>query len=217
MYLIRLLSRQLLVSRQCLRDKWFHPSIGASSSKIPFCISVSWNPEHNTMFPFIKGTNEAEKNPTALTRSTGHSYVRPLFIPWSGAPFLLYWFVSDLWPDIDIPGKKLGIIVSSPSIVREVLKDQDITFANRDIPAVALALAYGGSDIIWSPCGPEWRKVCVLKMLSNITLDSVHALRRREVRQSVGYLYSPVGSPVIVGEQIFLQVPNVITNMFEKL
>lgn len=57
------------------------------------------------------------------------------------------------------------------------------------------------------------RKICVLKMLSNKTLDSVYELRRREIRQTVGYLYSRVGSPVNVGEQMFLTILNVITNM----
>ncbi|CAL2259528.1 unnamed protein product [Prunus armeniaca] len=57
------------------------------------------------------------------------------------------------------------------------------------------------------------RKVCVLKMLRNTTLDSVYELRRKQLRETVGYFYSRVGSPVNVGEQMFLNVLNVITNM----
>uniref|UniRef100_A0A2P2MZG0 Cytochrome P450 family protein n=1 Tax=Rhizophora mucronata TaxID=61149 RepID=A0A2P2MZG0_RHIMU len=113
-------------------------------------------------------------------------------------------------------GQKLGIVVSSPSLAREVLKEHDTTFANRDVPDVARTVTYGGSDIAWTPYGPEWRmlrKVSTLKMLSNTTLDSVYALRRGEVRQTVGYLHSQVGSPVSVGEQIFLTILNVITSM----
>ncbi|XP_061348227.1 flavonoid 3'-monooxygenase CYP75B137-like [Gastrolobium bilobum] len=113
-------------------------------------------------------------------------------------------------------GSKLGIVLSSPSMAREVLKDQDTVFANRDVSAAGKAATYGGSDILWSPYGPEWRvlrKVCTLKMLSNTTLDSVYGLRRKEVLKMVVYLYSRVGSPVRVGEQVFLTVLNVITNM----
>ncbi|KAL6181956.1 hypothetical protein ACLB2K_048603 [Fragaria x ananassa] len=113
-------------------------------------------------------------------------------------------------------GTKLGIVITSPSLAREVLKDHDVTFANRDVPAAGRAASYGGSDIVWTPYGPEWRmlrKVCVLRMLSNTTLDSVHELRRRQFRATVGFLYSRVGSPVDVGEQMFLNVLNVITNM----
>ncbi|KAB1217067.1 Cytochrome P450 76C4 [Morella rubra] len=113
-------------------------------------------------------------------------------------------------------GNKLGIVVTSPSLARQVLKDHDVTFANRDVPKAARVAAYGGSDIVWTPYGPEWRmlrKVCVLKMLSNTTLDSVYSLRRKQVRDTVWYLYNQIGSPVNVGEQMFLTVLNVITNM----
>ena len=113
-------------------------------------------------------------------------------------------------------GTKYAFVFTSPSMAREVLKDQDITFANRVMPIAGLKGAYGGRDIVSNPYGPEWRmlrKVCVSKMLSNTTLDSVYTLRRREVRKTVGFLYSKVGSTVNIGEQIFLTVLNVITNM----
>ncbi|KAH0973858.1 hypothetical protein GBA52_015757 [Prunus armeniaca] len=113
-------------------------------------------------------------------------------------------------------GNTLGVVVTSASSAREILKDHDVTFANRDVPAAGRAATYGGNDIVWTPYGPEWRmlrKVCVLKMLSNTTLDSVYELRRKQLRETVGYFYSRVGSPVNVGEQMFLNVLNVITNM----
>jgi cytochrome P450 len=113
-------------------------------------------------------------------------------------------------------GNKVGIVVTSPSLAREVLKDHDVTFANRDVPEAVRAATYGGSDIAWTQNGPEWRmlrKVCVLKMLSNTTLDSVYTLRRKHFRETVGYFYSRVGSPENIGEQMFLTVLNVITNM----
>nr|KYP56459.1 Flavonoid 3'-monooxygenase [Cajanus cajan] len=96
-------------------------------------------------------------------------------------------------------------------MAREVLKDHDTVFANRDVPAAGRAASY-----VWSPYGAEWRmlrKVCVLKMLSNTTLDSVYDLRRKEMRKTVAYLYERAGSAVNVGEQGFLTVMNVITNM----
>nr|UXM19719.1 flavonoid 3'-monooxygenase 1 [Hydrangea macrophylla] len=113
-------------------------------------------------------------------------------------------------------GKKLGVVVSSPAAAREVLKVHDTVFSNRDVPVAGREATYGGSDIVWTPYGPEWRmlrKVCVREMLSTTTLDSVYALRRREIRNTIGYFYNQVGSPVNVGEQMFLTVLNVITNM----
>lgn len=113
-------------------------------------------------------------------------------------------------------GTKLGIVVTSPDAAKEVLKDHDVTFANRDVLAAGRAGTYGGADLVSAPYGPEWRmlrKVCALKMLSNATLDSVYELRKREVRETVRYFRSRDGSPVNVGEQMFLTVLNVITTM----
>ncbi|PHU28424.1 hypothetical protein BC332_00517 [Capsicum chinense] len=113
-------------------------------------------------------------------------------------------------------GKKVGIVITSPALAREVLKDQDTIFANRDVPAAGREATYGGKDIVWTPYGPKWRmlrKVCVRDMLNASILDSVYALRRRELRQTINYFYNQAGSPVNIGEQMFLTMLNVITNM----
>ncbi|KAM7525627.1 hypothetical protein LguiA_015529 [Lonicera macranthoides] len=89
-------------------------------------------------------------------------------------------------------GRKVNVVVTSPAVAREVLKDHDTTFANRDVLVAAMISAYGAKDIAWTPYGPEWRmlrKVCVREMLSNTSLDSVYVLRRREIRRLIEYLY----------------------------
>ncbi|KAI7749644.1 hypothetical protein M8C21_010520, partial [Ambrosia artemisiifolia] len=119
--------------------------------------------------------------------------------------------ISRLWL-----GNKLGILITSPELAREVLKQNDTIFANRDVPVAGIEATYGGNDIVWTPYGDQWRmlrKICVREMLSNQTLDSVYSLRRKEVRNTVNYLYKHAGSPVNVGEQMFLTVLNVITGM----
>ncbi|XP_010529496.1 PREDICTED: flavonoid 3',5'-hydroxylase-like, partial [Tarenaya hassleriana] len=115
-------------------------------------------------------------------------------------------------------GSKLAVVVSSPTLVREMFKDQDITFANHDVPLTARAATYGGIDILWMPYGPEWRtlrKVCVLKLLSRQTLDSFYELRRHEIRQRARYLYEQAreGSPVNIGDQMFLTLLDLMVNM----
>ncbi|KAM0934670.1 putative cytochrome P450 [Dioscorea sansibarensis] len=112
-------------------------------------------------------------------------------------------------------GTKLGIVISSPEITKEVLQDQDAIFANRDVPAAAQVIAYGASDIAWSPNGPTWRmlrKVCVREMLSKTSLDGLYKLRRREMRAMVADLKDSSGKAVDVGAQMFLTVMNVITS-----
>ncbi|CAA0815240.1 cytochrome P450- family 706- subfamily A-polypeptide 4 [Striga hermonthica] len=113
-------------------------------------------------------------------------------------------------------GFKTAVVVTSPSVAREMLKDHDAVFANRDVTEAGREATYGGRDIAWSPHGPEWRmlrKVSVREMLGSRALDSVYALRRREVRGTVRYLYGRRGSPVDVGEQMFVTLLNVITSM----
>ncbi|CAK9171156.1 unnamed protein product [Ilex paraguariensis] len=113
-------------------------------------------------------------------------------------------------------GSKVSIVVTSPAIAREVLKDHDTIFANRDVPHVITAIEYGGRDIVFTPYGSEWRmlrKVCVRDMLGSSTLDAVYTLRRQEIRKTIGFLYWQAGQPVNIGEQMFLTVLNVITSM----
>ncbi|KAL0902867.1 hypothetical protein M5K25_028460 [Dendrobium thyrsiflorum] len=85
-------------------------------------------------------------------------------------------------------GSKLAIIITSPSLSRQILRDHDPTFANRDVPAAASTITYGGSDIVWNPIGPTWRmlrRICVREMLSPTNLDAVYHLRRRELRSAI--------------------------------
>ncbi|ESQ39537.1 hypothetical protein EUTSA_v10001163mg [Eutrema salsugineum] len=115
-------------------------------------------------------------------------------------------------------GAKLAIVVTSPEVAQEILKTNDVIFANRNVPAVALVNSYGGNDIAWSPYGPKWRmlrKLCIHKIFSNATLDSSTDLRRRETRRIVEYLagQARAGSSVNLGEQIFLMIWNVVTQM----
>ncbi|PIA50062.1 hypothetical protein AQUCO_01300652v1, partial [Aquilegia coerulea] len=113
-------------------------------------------------------------------------------------------------------GGKLGIVVSSPSVAKEILKDHDIIFANRDAPIAGKQVAYHDRDIVWNPYGPEWRmlrKICVREMLGNASLDAVYTLRHREVRRMVRTVYSKRSSPINIGEEMFLTVMNVITSM----
>jgi len=115
-------------------------------------------------------------------------------------------------------GSKLTVVVNTPSLAREILKDQDINFSNHDVPLTARAVTYGGLDLVWLPYGAEWRmlrKVCVLKLLSRRTLDSFYELRRKEIRERTRYLYQKgqEESPVNVGDQVFLTMMNLTMNM----
>ncbi|RWR87533.1 flavonoid 3'-monooxygenase-like protein [Cinnamomum micranthum f. kanehirae] len=113
-------------------------------------------------------------------------------------------------------GAKLCIVVSSPGLAKEILRDHDATFANRDIPAAAVPLSYGVAGVVFSPHCPEWRmlrKVSSRELMSSSTLDSYYGLRQREVRRAVAEVHGKAGREVEVGELMFLTAGDVITSM----
>ncbi|KAJ7944798.1 putative Cytochrome P450 [Quillaja saponaria] len=100
-------------------------------------------------------------------------------------------------------GTKLCVVISSPTLVKEVVRDHDSIFANRDAPIAALVVSYGGNDIVFSPSGPDWRKmrkIFVREMLSNTNISESYGTRREEVNKSIKYVYDKRGIPINVGE-----------------
>ncbi|EYU21052.1 hypothetical protein MIMGU_mgv1a022267mg, partial [Erythranthe guttata] len=105
-------------------------------------------------------------------------------------------------------GSKLYVVVSSPSLIKQIVRDHDSTFANRDPPVSAL-IATGGYDIVWTANGPYWRdmrKLFVREMMSNTNLQASNVFRTDEVRKLIGNLDTKIGSPVQIGELNFFPV-----------
>ncbi|XP_077212096.1 labd-13Z-ene-9,15,16-triol synthase, chloroplastic-like [Tasmannia lanceolata] len=112
-------------------------------------------------------------------------------------------------------GRKLCVIVATPSLAKEILKDNDIVFANHDVPESALAL-YDGKGITWSPHGSHWRdlrKVFVREMMSNASLEGYSFFRCREVRQMVTNVYAKRGTQINLGELAFITALNIMTSI----
>ncbi|XP_030468610.2 flavonoid 3'-monooxygenase CYP75B137-like [Syzygium oleosum] len=113
-------------------------------------------------------------------------------------------------------GSKLYVVVNSPSLAKEIVRDQDMTFANRDPNIAAAVASYGGRDIAFSSQGPYWRnlrKLFVRQLMSNVSLDACYGLRRQEVRKALSDLYRNPGVPVDVGELALLTLINAVMAM----
>ncbi|KAF8390978.1 hypothetical protein HHK36_023278 [Tetracentron sinense] len=111
-------------------------------------------------------------------------------------------------------GSKLSVVLSSASLAKEVLRDQDITFANRDPPIAASTIANGGADIAWSPYGPTWRMLRKYyhEMLHSSSL--VCSARRRDVvEKAVREVYNKNGTPINIAELSFLTIFEVVISM----
>ncbi|KAK1272975.1 Flavonoid 3',5'-hydroxylase 1 [Acorus gramineus] len=114
-------------------------------------------------------------------------------------------------------GSKQLVMVTTASPAKEVLRDYDATFANRDVPVVARVASRGGLDFAWGQLdAPHWRpvrKLCTRELLNGSSLDALHGMRRAEVRRMVGELYGKAGggaAPVNVGEVAFICAVNVM-------
>ncbi|XP_077223748.1 carnosic acid synthase-like [Tasmannia lanceolata] len=109
------------------------------------------------------------------------------------------------------------IVVSSPELAREVLRDQDPVFANRDVTVAVLAMNYGGINIGFAPNGPHLRlvrRICSRELMSNKGLDSFYPLRRRELRKVVRDVYSKINTPIDLSETTFQVVLNLLISTF---
>ncbi|XP_042477218.1 flavonoid 3'-monooxygenase-like [Macadamia integrifolia] len=113
-------------------------------------------------------------------------------------------------------GSKLCVVLSSSSTAKEVLKDHDAIFANRDPNVAAMTVSYGGSDITWSPNGANWRmmrKIFTQELMSSKSLDACYRLRQQEVRKMVREVYSKTGEMINISEMIFRTMFNLVLNM----
>ncbi|XP_047326748.1 flavonoid 3'-monooxygenase-like [Impatiens glandulifera] len=193
----------------------FHPVLMELLNFFIFILSFIWCTKH----VLKKFTRNAQKK-QSLSLPPG-----PMGLPIFGnLPFLnpeVHSYFTDLaktyGPIFSLRlGNKIAVVISNSSVAQEVLKEQDIIFANRDVPIAGNVGLYGGSDILWSPYGPEWRmlrKVCFQEMLSRTKVDSFYHIRRREVRKIVNSLWVRRMSQVDVGEEMFTAVLNSISTI----
>ncbi|PIA24833.1 hypothetical protein AQUCO_01200226v1 [Aquilegia coerulea] len=113
-------------------------------------------------------------------------------------------------------GSKLAMVLNSPEIAKEVLKDHDANFADRDVPAAGFVASYGALDIVYAPYGDHWRmmrKVCVRELLSPGRLKALYTVRGREVQEMVNKVHSKIGQSIDIGEHVFLGMFNILTSM----
>ncbi|KAK6158035.1 hypothetical protein DH2020_005349 [Rehmannia glutinosa] len=113
-------------------------------------------------------------------------------------------------------GTKLCIVITSPALIKQVVRDHDPVFANHDPTIAGLVATGGGLDIVNSPYGPYWRhlrKLFVREMMSNNNLEASYFLRKNEVGKAVRKLCGRVGTGIDIGELIFVTEVNVVLSL----
>ncbi|PWA77544.1 cytochrome P450 [Artemisia annua] len=113
-------------------------------------------------------------------------------------------------------GSKLHIVISTPELVKEVVRDQDENFSNRNATIAASTFSYGSQDVIWSDNNLKWRsvrKIFVQQVLSNENLQACSSFRRDEVRKTINNVFSRIGTTIDISEVSFSTEAHVITGM----
>ncbi|CAA7403630.1 unnamed protein product [Spirodela intermedia] len=113
-------------------------------------------------------------------------------------------------------GAKLCVVLSSPEAVKEALRDQDVVFANRDVPMVGFVYSYGGKNLAWAPYGPHWRmlrKVSARELFNPATIDSLSIPRQDEIRRMVEEIRRKAGQSVNLRELVFAVTMKLIAVM----
>eukprot|EP01018_Ginkgo_biloba_P035801 Gb_08474 [translate_table: standard] len=112
------------------------------------------------------------------------------------------------------------VVVSSPEMAEEFLKTHDLIFASRPVSSVAKNMFYNSTDVALSPYGPYWRemrKLCVLKLLSAKSLESMKFIREEEVgimRESVmKQCVIPGSNPVNISKLLSTVTMDIICRM----
>ncbi|XP_058103458.1 cytochrome P450 71AU50-like [Magnolia sinica] len=76
------------------------------------------------------------------------------------------------------------IVVSSPQAAQQFLKTHDLVFASRPVTEAAKYMSYERKGLSFNEYGPYWRslrKLCTLKLLSNVKIDHFKLMRREEL------------------------------------
>jgi len=85
-------------------------------------------------------------------------------------------------------GLRPAIVVSSPKLAKEVMKDHDLQFCGRPRLFGQQKLSYNGIDIAFCPYNSYWReirKLCVVHLLSSIRVSNFSSIRHFEVKQMI--------------------------------
>ncbi|KAI3454013.1 hypothetical protein Pfo_010676 [Paulownia fortunei] len=105
---------------------------------------------------------------------------------------------------------KLGevptIVVSSPEIAKEILKEHDPNFADRPQAIAMKIMWYNYIDIAFSPYGDYWRqmrKICIMELLSAKNVRSFGSIRNDEVSRLIKSIQLTSGKPTNLTEMIF--------------
>ncbi|KAH0749003.1 hypothetical protein KY290_028235 [Solanum tuberosum] len=100
-------------------------------------------------------------------------------------------------------GQVPTMVISSPSMAKQVLKTHDLAFVNRPQLTSTNIIFYNNKDIAFSQYGDYWRqmrKICTLELLSTKMVKSYGAVREDELSSLISSIRSTMGAGFFVGD-----------------
>ncbi|KAF8032436.1 hypothetical protein BT93_D1376 [Corymbia citriodora subsp. variegata] len=85
-----------------------------------------------------------------------------------------------------------AITTSDPSVIRQILLQQDDVFASRPRTLAAIHLAYDCGDVALAPLGPRWkrmRRICMEHLLTTRRLEAFAGHRASEAQHLVRHVF----------------------------
>ncbi|KAI3985300.1 hypothetical protein MKX01_033614 [Papaver californicum] len=116
-------------------------------------------------------------------------------------------------------GSLTTVVISSPTIAKEVLQIHDQSFSSRTLLDAVTALDNHKYSMIWLPVSPQWRslrKLANSHLFTTQKLDSNQNLRKQKLDELVSFVHrhASSGSAVDISQAAFTTVLNLISNSF---
>ncbi|KAJ8558145.1 hypothetical protein K7X08_004911 [Anisodus acutangulus] len=112
-------------------------------------------------------------------------------------------------------GERSAIVVSSPDMVREVMRKHDLNFSNRPVLLVGTEMFYDHADMGFCNYGDFWRqmrKICIQELLSHKNIQSFYPKMINEITNLVSSIKNCAseGSTINMTETLSLYTNSVI-------
>ncbi|KAF7146314.1 hypothetical protein RHSIM_Rhsim04G0050000 [Rhododendron simsii] len=105
-------------------------------------------------------------------------------------------------------GSNLNVVVSSPELAREVLKENDQQLANRHRSRSVTKFTSDGQDLAWADYGAHYvkvRKLCTLELFSAKRIEALRPIREDEVTGMVESLFNDCTKPENSGKGLVVR------------
>ncbi|KAF8398773.1 hypothetical protein HHK36_014631 [Tetracentron sinense] len=115
-------------------------------------------------------------------------------------------------------GQKPAIVVSSPEIARDILKQKEAMISSRTITEAVRCALYNATSLVFVPYGARWRllrKMLTTELFSSRAIELLQPARKQQVHGLLSTLYSASKSKtsVNIADSTFVVSANLISNL----